>query len=174
VAELGAEFGEGDIAGAGDVAGGELFRWANVEEEGGACAEAPTEFGEGDGFGGGSGAVGADDAVDFGEVGFAAVAEGAEELADGGSGEGVEDLEALFAGLDEAGGAEGLEVLGGVGDGEAAEAGEVLDGAFALGEEVEDFEAGGVGEGVAYAGELGEEGLLRAGGHLHLFKRILE
>ncbi len=171
---MGAEFGEGDVTGAGDVARGELFAWANVEEEGGACAEAPAEFGEGYGFGGGTGAVGADDAVDFGEVGFAAVAEGAEELADGGSGEGVEDVEALFAGLDEAGGAEGLEVLGGVGDGEAAEAGEVLDGAFALGEEVEDFEACGVGEGLADAGELGEEGLLGVGGHLQLFKRRLE
>lgn len=157
---MGAEFGEGNVAGAGDVAGGELFRRADVEENGRACAEAAAEFGEGDGLGGGAGAVGADDAVDFGEVVFAAVAEGAEEFADGGSGEGVEDLEALLAGLDEAGGAEGLEVLGGVGDGEAAEAGEVLDGAFGLGEEVEDFEAGGIGESLADAGEFGEEGLL--------------
>lgn len=157
MAKLGAEFGEGDIAGAGDMTGGELFGRANVEKDGRAFAEAAAEFGEGDGFGGGAGAVGADDAIDFGEVAFAGVAEGAEQAGDVGAGEGVEDLETLFAGLDEAGGAEGLEVLGGVGDGEAAEASEVLNGAFGLGEEVEDLEAGGVGEGLGDAGEFGEE-----------------
>ncbi len=98
------------------MAGGELFVGADVEEEGGAVAETAAEFGKGDGFGGGAGTMGADDAFNFGEVAFAGVAEGAEEFADRGAGEGVEDVEALFAGLDEAGGAEGLQVLGGVGD----------------------------------------------------------
>ena len=99
-------------------------------------------------------------AIDLGEAGLGQAAEHAVGVEHEGIGEAVEDLQAVLARGDEVGGLEHLEVAGGVGDGEAGLGGDGFDVAFALGEQLDDFDALGAGEGGGDAGKLGVQGVL--------------
>ncbi len=153
--EVGFEFVEGNGAGLGEVAGGELVGGADVQEDDFAAAGGLQELGGSELEGVvGVGEELADDFAGFGESLFAQLAQGQPELHDTGAGEAVVDETALFVGFNEAGGAEDFEVGAGGGDGLGGGVSQGLDGFFALAEELDHHQAGRVGEGLADEGEL--------------------
>ena len=83
-----------------------------------------------------------------------------EDLADEGIADGVKHLVAVFTGRDEVLGAEHGEVLGDVGLLHLELVDEGAGGEFAIGEELEDGDAGGVGEGLEDVGFEAAEGVL--------------
>jgi hypothetical protein len=94
------------------------------------------------------------------EVGVEVGAHEGEDLVDEGVADGVKHLVAAFTGRDEVLGAEDGEVLGDVGLLHFELVDEGAGGEFAVGEELEDGDAGGVGEGLEDVGFEAAEGFL--------------
>ena len=162
--EMFLQLGERNVDRAGHVAGGEFLRRAHVQHGYQAVAGALEQLLAGDGFEIVlDGEVSVHQLVHLRHVGLRQAPQAAEQRHHVLAAEAVEDMQALLAGVHQAHLAELLEVARGIGHRQAGETRQFLHAAFPLGEKFQHFQTVTVTEGLAHAGELGEELLLEAG-----------
>ena len=129
----------GDVHGAGEVTGGVLRPRAHVDDQHLVALEAGEQLIAADGVDLAAIAeVGVGERVEVVDLAGSDTPHGPPQLQDVVAGEPVVDVGALTAAADQSGGRQCAQVVRGVGDGLADLAGDLLDGALALGEELDD------------------------------------
>src|SRR6266851_3315913 len=166
LAEPGGQFAQRDGHRAGDVAGGVFLSGPHVDDIYLAGFGPAEEFLAADRLGvvvaaqvGGAGGLG------VGQVGARHLAQCPVQGGHVVAGQPVEHAGAVAAGGDQPGGVQRPHLGGGVADRHSGGGGERLDAALGLDEQVEQLQAGRVGQRLADAGELGEQRGLAFGGH---------